>query len=172
MFREWDNFYLLVGGAAGALIGLMFVVATLTTEAQTKRPALGVQIFITPIVFHFGVVLIVSALAAVPGLALSSVGVLLAFLAALGFAYSTMTTAKLFGAQLESSPDWSDKCFYGILPMIAYLGLAAAAGAVWLAPKSAAYGVAAIMLVLLLIGIRNAWDLATFFVQRTQKPEK
>ena len=86
--------------------------------------------------------------------------------------YSAMTTAKLFGTQLESSPDWSDKCFYGILPMIAYLGLAAAAGAVWLAPKSAPYVVAAIMLVLLLIGIRNAWDLATFFVQRMQKPEK
>ena len=29
MFEGWDNFYLVTGGAAGALIGLMFVVATL-----------------------------------------------------------------------------------------------------------------------------------------------
>jgi len=28
-FAEWESFYLIVGGAAGALIGLQFVVMTL-----------------------------------------------------------------------------------------------------------------------------------------------
>ena len=29
---EWDSFYLIVGGAAGALIGLQFVVMTLLAD--------------------------------------------------------------------------------------------------------------------------------------------
>jgi hypothetical protein len=29
MFRDWENYYLLIGSAAGALIGLMFVVMLL-----------------------------------------------------------------------------------------------------------------------------------------------
>ena len=28
-FAQWDSFYLIIGGAAGALIGLQFVVLTL-----------------------------------------------------------------------------------------------------------------------------------------------
>jgi hypothetical protein len=29
MFSGWDSFFLLIGGAAGAMIGLLFVVASL-----------------------------------------------------------------------------------------------------------------------------------------------
>jgi len=42
-----------------------------------------------------------------------------------------------------------------------YLALAGAAAAIWLAPAMALYIMAATLLVLLLLGIRNAWDLAT-----------
>ena len=66
----------------------------------------------------------------------------------------------------ENPPDFSDRFFYGIFPGINYLALAAAAGAVWFAPVKVPFVVAAIMLVLLLICIRNAWDLATFMVHR------
>ena len=31
-FREWDSFYVILGGAAAALIGLQFVVLTLIAE--------------------------------------------------------------------------------------------------------------------------------------------
>jgi hypothetical protein len=31
-FAEWDSFYVIVGSAAGALIGLQFVVLTLIAE--------------------------------------------------------------------------------------------------------------------------------------------
>ena len=45
-------------------------------------------------------------------------------------------------------------------------GLVGAAGAVWFIPHGAAYAIGAIMLALLLIGIRDAWDLATYLLQR------
>ncbi|HYM18486.1 MAG TPA: hypothetical protein VEU06_07985 [Micropepsaceae bacterium] len=170
MFLDWDNFYLLVGGAAGALIGLMFVVATLTSEMniESKRLVQGSRIYITPIVFHFGVVFVVSAMTAVPELSSVAVAVVLAFLSASGLFYSAWTTIRLFHWK-DPPPDLSDKVFYGIVPVIVYLALAVTAGAVWIAPANAPYPVGAIMLVLLLIGIRNAWDLATFFSQEAPK---
>ena len=173
MFKEWDNFYLLVGGAAGALIGLMFVVATLTTEMniESKRLVQGSRIYITPIVFHFGVVLVVSAMTAVPELSPTAVGVVLSGLAVAGLGYSLLTAFRLFNWN-EPPPDLSDKIFYGIVPVIAYLALALTAGEVFLAPADAPYSIGAIMLILLLIGIRDAWDLATFFSLQAPKKDE
>ena len=171
MFRDWDNFYLLVGGAGGALIGIMFVVATLTAGLDPSRVSRGSQIYVTPVVFHFLVVMVVSVLTAVPGLSPSAVGVAIAFCAAIGFAYTATTTVRLIRLDWEEElPDWSDKSFYGVLPTIAYLALSAAAAAVWLAPQSATYAIGATILALLLVGIRNAWDLATALTQRPRAP--
>jgi hypothetical protein len=36
---EWDSFYIVVGPAAGALIGLQFVVMTLSAERPPLRAA-------------------------------------------------------------------------------------------------------------------------------------
>lgn len=58
----WDSFYVIVGSAAGALIGLQFVVLTLIAE----RPPLRVAAFSTPTIVHFGVVLLMSALLRAP----------------------------------------------------------------------------------------------------------
>src|SRR6058998_2956583 len=38
-FAEWDSFYVIVGSAAGALIGLQFVVLTLIAERPPLRAA-------------------------------------------------------------------------------------------------------------------------------------
>jgi len=88
-------------------------------------------------------------------------------LAGCGIAYAIVTTLRMFRLNwADGLPDMSDKCFYGIFPAIAYVLLAATGVAVWLRPEAAVYSTGAVMLILLLIGIRNAWDLATFFVLR------
>jgi hypothetical protein len=66
MFSDWENFYLIVGSGGGALIGVMFVVATLTAGLEENRASRGARIYITPIVFHFAIVLVVSAIAVHP----------------------------------------------------------------------------------------------------------
>lgn len=162
MFHEWDSFYLLVGGGAGALIGTMFVVATLTASLDPSRASRGGQIYITPIVFHFTVVLVVSLMTAVPGLTVDAVGSSLTFLSLAGLIYTVATTYRIFNLDWgKDSPDWEDKCFYGIFPLIAYFSLLGSAAAVWLAPEDAPYDIAVVLVVILLIGIYDAWDLAT-----------
>jgi hypothetical protein len=169
MFENWENFYLIVGSGAGALIGLMFVAATLTAGYASARTEQGAAVFMSPIVFHLGVVLVVGAMATVPDLPVPVIAVALSLLAGAGLIYSSVTLARMFGGNLDNVPDLSDKLFYGFAPVAVYIGLSVAAGATWVMPDGADYGVGAAMLALLLIGIRNAWDLALFFVLRSRE---
>ena len=77
VFNGWENFYVIVGSSAGALIGLQFVVITLiatkpiVNDAQTAGAA-----FATPTIVHFGVVLLLSAIGNAPWNGLTSIAVL------------------------------------------------------------------------------------------------
>ena len=167
MFEGWDSFYILIGGAAGALIGLMFVVATLTAGIEQSTASRGMRVYLSPVVFHFSVVLLISAIASIPHLALWVVSTSLGMLALAGIVYSAKITKNLFDNKWEEIlPDVSDRCFYGIGPLCIYLALAGTAVAVMTAPTFAVELLAVIMLVVLAIGIRNAWDLVTTIVQR------
>jgi hypothetical protein len=63
----WENFYVIVGSSAGALIGLQFVVITLIADAPIARAdAQASGAFSTPSVVHFGAVLFLSAIVTAP----------------------------------------------------------------------------------------------------------
>jgi hypothetical protein len=167
MFHGWENFFYLIGSAAAALIGLMFVVITLAAGHEPRRVSRGAPVYVAPIVFHYAVVLVVSAISEVPGLQPWVVSVILAFCAIAGLGYSATTAVRLCRSGWDDPiPDWSDKCFYGFLPAITYVALVVAASAVWVVGRKAVLAIGAIMLALLLLGIRNAWDLATTLAQR------
>ena len=51
---------------------------------------------------------------------------------------------------------------YGAAPAAIYFGLCAASAALATRAEGATYAVAALTLTLLLVGIRNAWDLVTW----------
>ena len=66
---------------------------------------------------------------------------------------------------VEYQPDVEDFTFYTLLPMLAYVAILA--GALLLLTLGARatdglYAVAAAVVLLILIGIHNAWDLVTF----------
>lgn len=63
---EWNTFYVIVGAAAGALIGLQFVVLTLIAQRPPLRGAEASAAFATPSVVHFAVVLLLSAVISAP----------------------------------------------------------------------------------------------------------
>lgn len=170
MFHEWSDFYIIVAPSAGALIGLMFVVVTLTADFKNPQVMRGGIVYVTPIVFHFAIVLLIGAISAVPEIPAALVGAILAACAALGVIYSLVTVLRMHGLRGDPAwslpaPDFSDLSFYGYLPSLAYVGLAVAAALTWFDPRAGAYAIAAVLLVVLLIGIRNAWDLATTLAQ-------
>ncbi len=63
----WQNFYVIVGSSAGALIGLQFVVLTLIASRPVGS-ALGQTgaAFATPTIVHFGAVLLLAGILVAP----------------------------------------------------------------------------------------------------------
>jgi hypothetical protein len=170
VFHEWADFYIIVAPSAAALIGLMFVVVTLTADFKNPQVARGGIVYVTPIVFHFAIVLLIGAVSAVPAIPPFIVGAILAACAAFGMIYSVATVFRLHNLRHDAawrlpSPDFSDLFFYGYFPLLTYGGLGSAAAFTWIDPRNGAYVIAAVLLVVLLIGIRNAWDLATTLAQ-------
>jgi hypothetical protein len=84
----WDSFYVIVGSAAGALIGLQFVVVTLIAQRQTRAAPEASAAFGTPTIVHFSAALLLSALVRVPWQAIMIPAVLWAVVGSCGTLYS------------------------------------------------------------------------------------
>jgi hypothetical protein len=166
MFHGWDNFYLLIGTAAAALIGLLFVVATLTAGREATTATSGQHIYMTPTVFHLALVLLVSALMLAPEIDARLIGILIGIGAVIGFVYIATIGVQLWRRKTPAPPHWSDHWCYAVAPAAIYLGLAVTALLVWRVPAIAPYSLALTVAALLLIAIRNAWDLVTWLAPR------
>jgi len=156
-FAEWESFYVIVGAAAGALIGLQFVVLTLIAENPPPRAAEAGASFVTPTIVHFSAVLLLSAGLRAPWQAMTSAAAFWGVVGLCGSAYSVIV-ARRMRAQGAYQPDAEDWVYFGFLPVAAYAMLPLSALAASSHAHEAAFGVAAAVLLLLFIGIRNAWD--------------
>jgi hypothetical protein len=170
MFEGWADFYVLIGTAAGALIGLLFVVATLTSGRDAASAARGARLYMTPTVFHFGLVLLISAVALMPAVGTAAASAVVAACAAAGLLYTAVVAVQIRLGKVPEPTHWSDFWWYGAAPVAIYLALAAAAVMIWVVPVDAPDTVAAALIALLLTGIRNAWDLVTFLAPRRPGP--
>ena len=159
MPREWETFYFMVGSSSAGLIGLLFVVVTLSAQSDSAKAEVASRTFVTPTVFHFGVVLLISTVAVMPDVPVSAMALAIAVIAVTGVALAgAIITRMVRGA--VSVTHWSDYVFYGVLPGLAYLCLLTSAGSLWRGAGAALHGIALGALALLFIGIRDAWDLA------------
>jgi hypothetical protein len=170
MFEGWDNFYLVVGGASGALIGLLFVVATLNSGQDRSASLRGASVYLTPVVFHFVVVLVLSALALAPRVGASAATAIVVLCALGGLAHSVRIVWIIYRGRITKASHWSDLWCYGAAPGVIYAGLAWAAWALAGRRDWAADGVALAAMALLLVSIRNAWDLVTWLAPRRDPP--
>ena len=159
MFAGWENFYLMIGSAAAGLIGLLFVVATLTGGLGADKAEMGARVYLTPTVSHFAVVLALAAVTAAPRLPPWGTAALLAAAALWGLGYSANVARMLHLRQGPNAPHWTDFWCYGCFPGTLYVVLIAAAGALGMGVSWAQNAFAAALLALLLLTIRNAWDL-------------
>jgi hypothetical protein len=161
----WENFYVIVGSSAGALIGLQFVVITLIADrpiAPGQAQAAG-SAFATPTIVHFGTVLLLSAALSAPWRGIGGPAIVWALLGLGGVAYAILVTHRL-RAQTAYQPQFEDWLFHALLPFAAYATLAASAYVARVHARGAMFGVAAAALVLLFVGIHNAWDAVTYHV--------
>ncbi len=161
----WENFYVIVGSSAGALIGLQFVVITLIADlpARGHAQAQASNAFATPTVVHFSVVLLLCAMASAPWRGVLIPAALWDFIGIVGLAYQIVVVRRMRTQPLYK-PQFEDWMFHGVLPFAAYITLATSAHAAIRHFTQSMYGIAAASLLLLFIGIHNAWDAITYHV--------
>jgi hypothetical protein len=167
----WDSFYVIVGPAAGALVGLQFVVMTLIAEKPPVRTPEAGSTFATPTVIHFSSVLLLSALLRAPWGAITPVAVLWGLLGLAGTAYSVIVGRRV-GLQTIYRPVFEDWSFHVLIPLAAYSLLVLCAFAAPLHAREALFGVGAAALLLLFTGIHNSWDTVAYYVFVQRKDEK
>jgi hypothetical protein len=162
MFEGWENFYLIVGPSAGALIGLMFVVITLTAGRERDDTERGKHLYTSPVVWHLGVVLVLSGAAVAPTMERQIFGIVSGGLALLGVAMGVRSAVGIARSRMTGADSMFDMWWYGIIPGVVYVGLGAAAVATCLGVSWSASAVAAALMSLLLVSIHAEWDLVTF----------
>jgi hypothetical protein len=160
----WQNFYVIVGSSAAALIGLQFVVLSLisnSSEAQVDHEA-GAA-FATPTIVHFGAVLGLSGILSAPWDGIGAAAVLWGLVGLSGGVYAVIVIRRM-RAQAAYRPQFEDWLFHVLLPLAAYLMLAVSACAARFRLREALFGAGAAVLMLLFTGIHNAWDGVTYHV--------
>ena len=158
---EWENFYVIVGSSAGALIGLQFVVMTLVADKQVATSETLGSAFGTPNIIHFSAALLLSALLSAPWHRIGSVAVLLGLVGLSGLIYVVIVVRRL-RSQTEYHPVFEDWLFHVLLPFAAYLALIVSAFIASSHLGEALFVIGAAALLLLFIGIHNAWDAVTY----------
>ncbi len=168
----WENFYVIVGSSAGALTGLQFVVMALIPNSPTQAGEHEINTFGTPTIVHFCIVLFISAVLSIPWPRWTSVATLVWVSGALGIVY-TMIVIRRSRRTTLYKPVLEDWIWHTVLPLLAYIVMVVSAGFLVFSPSVGLLGIAASVLLLLFIGIHNAWDSATYIaisVKQGQQP--
>ena len=151
----------MIGSSAAALTGLVFVVITLVTRSGRARTREGISTFTTPTVVHFCACLLVASIAIAPWRLLTYPAVIIGLAGLCGVAY--VGRLILRSLRLETyEPDLEDWLSYSLLPLLAYGAMLVGGIALLLAPAAALFVIAGSVLLLVFIGIHNAWDIVTY----------
>jgi hypothetical protein len=169
---DWQNFYMIMGTAAATLTGLMFVVTTLIAGIDTHVSTLnaGISAFNTPTVVQFGAVLLLAGILSAPWQTLSSLSLLLGMVG-LGMVFYSIIVSRRMRRMPNYQSTLEDWLWYMALPLLAHILLFVAAFVLRENPALALYIVSSSMILLLLVGIRNAWDMVTFLAVERSHPE-
>jgi hypothetical protein len=167
----WETFYVIVGSSAGALTGLQFVMVTIAADLPiTDGIREANQAFSTPTIIHFSTVLLLSAILTAPWPGIAGPAALAGVVATVCAIY-TIVVARRMRAQSAYKPVFEDWLFHALLPFAAYVALVAAAIDANRFTNVSLFTIAAASLLLLFVGIHNAWDGVTYlvFVQRRRQ---
>jgi hypothetical protein len=170
-FAEWDSFYVILGSAAGALIGLQFVVMTLFSAAPQRPTAEAGAAFATPTILDFASTLGIALVMRVPWPSPTPAAICFGVAGLAGIVYSAIVTRRI-RFQSSYEPELEDWIFYVAMRLLAFLILALSGLFALSHTTASLFGVAVAGAILLFSGIHNAWDAVSFhiFVTREKTP--
>ncbi|HEX9532038.1 MAG TPA: hypothetical protein VGA58_04605 [bacterium] len=164
--QTWQNFYLLMGGASATLVGLMFVAIWLGSNLFTEQTLAGLRTFVSPTLMHFVYVLITAAVVVIPTMTRTVLSVLLLLVGLISLAISLSGVPYMHHQYRKQQTDITDWVWYFLIPSASYLLYVAAGVALLKGASQALNALAGASVLLLVVGIHNAWDLVVWFVLR------
>ena len=168
--QRWHDFYLLVGAAAATLVGLMFVAISLGSRLITEQSIPGLRVFVTPTIIHFIYVLVIATVIVIPTVTRMPLGILLVLAGLLSFGRVLSTVPYMrqqHRTQVIEKDDWF---WYLIAPSVSYLLFVGTGVGLLLGINRAFNGLAFVSILLLVNGIRNAWDMVLWFALKIDPP--
>lgn len=171
--RAWEVFYLIVGTTAGALIGLQFVVMALIAELErARRQKDSISAFGSPNVVHFCAALLGTSILGAPWPELRYAGVAISICGVFGIVYTSVVLRRAM-TQRGYSPVVEDWVWHTILPMLTYAAMLVAGAALRWRTTEPLFIIAATLLMLVFIGIHNAWDTVLYItLEYSQRPDR
>jgi hypothetical protein len=169
MLAPWHEFYALLGTAAAALIALLFVAVSISTSVLTPDPESrrNTSTYLSPVVFHYANLLFLSLIALIPTESRESFALAIGIPGAGSAIYSIVIAVRV---HRNSISDLADRLCYGAIPALCY-AMGPVAGLLLLEDKPAGLNIlAGAALLLLVINIRNAWDLMISLARRVNQP--
>jgi hypothetical protein len=168
---NWQNFYVVIATASASLTGLMFVTITLVAGIQQRATSDAVGAFSSPSVVHFCLALFVAALLLVPWPALWIAGIVLGLVGLGGVGYVLIVLRRM-NRQTNYIPVLEDWLCHVVLPLVGYIALVGAGIVLPDNATAAMFVVAAVTLLLLFIGIHNAWDIVLYLAIEMNRSDK
>ena len=163
LLSQWESFYVIVGSSAGGLTGLMFVVVALVKESSLPRSPDTINAFGTPNVIHFVAVLFLAAVLSVPWQRLQDPAHVVGATALASIVYLLIVLRRML-RQTGYKPVLEDWVWHQVLPMIGYALLFVGAAGLSHDQTWALFVIGAVALLLLFVGIHNAWDTVAYVV--------
>ena len=165
---QWETFFFLIGSSGAALTGLMFVVITLSADSDLPRSPDTVNAFATPNIIHFVAVFFLAAVLTAPWQRLRDPAHVVGAGAIAGIVYVLIVLRRML-RQSGYKPVLEDWIWHLFLPMSAYAMLFVGAAGLSHDQSWAFFLIGAVTLLLLSIGIHNAWDTVTYMVMNRKE---
>jgi hypothetical protein len=136
-------------------------------------PSGGIAAFNTPNVFHFGAALLSAALLSAPWQALWNASLLLGLFGLGAMTYIVIVVQRVRRAlrQTAYQPVLEDWLWHTVFPLVSYTALVVAAMVLPGNQALALFVIGGAQVLLLFIGIHNAWDNVTYLVLELSQSE-
>ncbi len=155
---RWANIYLLMSTASATLIGLLFVIITVAAERGLAATA-KIPVYLTPTVIYFASVLLLAALLTFPNHTQLTAILCICLVGAVGLVYSGSLFIRR-SVRKSYYDEMRHPIVYAAFPFAAFAVLVWGGAQVFYDHTRGLTLVAAGMLSLLAVAIRNSWAIA------------
>lgn len=170
LLTTWQPFYGIIGTAAATLTGLMFVVVTFIARAGAPRTNEVFAAFSSPNIPHFGAALFIAAMQSAPWQVLWAPALLLGLCGLAGVIYVVIVGRRM-RRQKSYQPVLEDWLWHLAFPLVSYAALVVAALVLPGHPEPALFVSGGATVLLLFIGIHNAWDAVVYLTLQRSRSE-